>query len=96
MTERQRGGQPGNKNATKNRPITDALRRVLLANDGEKMRQLTDALVNRAINESDTAAKEIFDRIEGRVKQQLEHTGEDGEQLFPNKVEVVLVRPDGA
>lgn len=96
MAERQRGGQPGNTNATKNRPITDALRRALLANDAEKMRALTDAFINRAIAESDAAAKEIIERIDGKVMQQLEHTGADGEELFPNKVEVVLVRPDGA
>lgn len=67
------GAQPGNKNATKNRPITDALRRVLLANDGEKMRQLTEAIVQRSIESSDSAAKEIMDRIEGKVPQGLEN-----------------------
>ncbi len=72
----ERGGQPGNDNATKNRPITDALRRALLANDGAKMRKLTDAVLDRAIAESDTAAKEIFERIEGKVPQSLEHSGD--------------------
>jgi len=72
----ERGGQPGNKNATKNRPVTDMLRRALLANDGEKMRELTDAMVARAIRESDTAAKEIFERVEGKVPQAI--TNEDG------------------
>lgn len=76
------GGAPeGNKNATKNRPIADALRRVLLANDGEKMRQLVEAHVKRAIESSDAAAKEILDRIDGKVPQPLEHTGADGEPM---------------
>ena len=82
----ERGGQPGNTNATKNRPITDALRRVLLANDGEKMRELTEALVKRSIESSDSAAKEIFERIEGKVPQQLDHGNADGEP-FVLKVE---------
>ena len=82
----ERGGQPGNTNATKNRPITDALRRALLADDGKKMRQLTDAILNRAIEQSDAAAREILERIEGKVPQQLDH-GNAGGEPFVLKVE---------
>jgi hypothetical protein len=72
----ERGGQPGNKNATKNRPITDAIRRVLLANDGEKLRKLAEAMVERAIEASDTAAKEVTERVDGKVLQEVEHSGD--------------------
>ena len=82
----ERGGQPGNTNATKNRPITDALRRALLAEDGKKLRQLTDAIINRSIESSDAAAREILERIEGKVPQQLDHGNADG-QPFVLKVE---------
>ena len=73
------GAPVGNKNATKNRPITDALRRVLLAEDGKKLRELTEAIVKRSIESSDSAAKEILDRIEGKVPQQLDHGNADGQ-----------------
>lgn len=78
------GGAPiGNKNATKNKPITDAIRRVLLSNDGEKLRKLAEAMVDRAIEQSDTAAKEINDRVEGKVSQEIEHSGEVNILLAP-------------
>lgn len=72
----ERGGQPGNKNATKNRPLTDAIRRVLLAEDGKKLRQLAEALVDRAIEQSDVAAKEVAERVDGKVQQDVEHSGD--------------------
>lgn len=71
-----RGGQIGNTNATKNRPLTEVMRRALLADDGKKLRALADALIDRAIAESDRAASEVFDRIEGKVPQAI--TGADG------------------
>lgn len=77
------GGAPiGNKNATKNRPITEAITRALLANDGEKMRKLAEALVNRAIESDTRAAIEVNDRIEGKVTQPIAGTGDDGELLI--------------
>lgn len=72
----ERGGQPGNKNATKNRPLTDAIRRVLLAEDGKKLRELAEALVDRAIAQSDTAAKEVAERVDGKVQQDVEVSGD--------------------
>ena len=76
------GGQPGNKNAVKNRPITDLIRRALAQNDSEKARRLAEALIARAIAESDKAATEILDRVEGKVTQPIAGTGEDGELLI--------------
>ncbi len=72
----KRGAQPGNKNATKNRPITEAITRALLAKNGEKLRKLADSLVDRAIADSDRAAAEVMDRVEGKVAQAI--TGPDG------------------
>lgn len=72
----ERGGQPGNKNASKNKPITDAIRRALLADDGKLVRELAEALIRRAIEQSDTAAKEILERSDGKVKDELGLSGE--------------------
>lgn len=71
-----RGAQLGNQNATKNRPLTDLIRRALLQNDSAKARAFADALVSRAISDSDRAATEVLDRIEGKVPQAV--TGADG------------------
>lgn len=72
------GGQPGNKNATKNKPITEVLNRVLLANDGAKLRKFAESLVDRAIEKDTAAAREVLDRVEGKVAQALEHSGPEG------------------
>ena len=77
-----KGGQPGNKNAVKNRPITEAITRALLANDGEKLRRLAESLVDRAIESDTRAAIEVNDRIEGKVTQPIAGTGDDGELLI--------------
>lgn len=79
------GAPEGNKNATKNRPITDAIRRALLANDGEKARKLADALVDKAISGDVSASREVLDRMEGKPVQQIEGTGEGG--AFVLKIE---------
>lgn len=74
-----RGGQPGNQNAVKNRPITELITRALLANNAEKARALAESLIERAIAESDRAAEAVMDRVEGKVPQSL--TGPDGGPL---------------
>lgn len=74
-------GQSGNPRGRqleneKLRPITAAISRALLANDGQKLRKLADSLIDRAIEASDRAASEVLDRVEGKVPQAL--TGPDG------------------
>lgn len=65
----ERGGQPGNRNATKNKLWAEALNRALLAEDGKKLRSLADKLIERAENGDVTALKEIGDRIDGKAVQ---------------------------
>lgn len=72
----ERGGQEGNNNAGKNKPWTDAVRRALLANDGQKLRKLADKLIATAMRGNVNALKEIGDRVEGKVPQAI--TGADG------------------
>lgn len=74
-------GQSGNPEGRRaeNRPLTDLIRRALLHNDAKKARKFADALVNRAIEQSDRAATEVLDRIEGKVPQAI--TGADGGPL---------------
>ena len=72
------GAPKGNKNAAgpRDRIISDAIRRVLLAEDGKKLRKLAEAMVDRAIEGDTAAAKEVHDRGEGKVAQPV--TGPDG------------------
>lgn len=59
-------------------PITDAVVRELMANEGRKLRKFAQVLVNKGLAGDMTAMREVLDRFEGRVKQQLEHTGAEG------------------
>lgn len=65
----ERGGQPGNKNATKNRLWEESLRRALLAEDGKKLRELADKLIEKALEGDVQALKEVGDRIDGKPTQ---------------------------
>lgn len=73
-------GQSGNP---KGKPkgtlsITKHIRAALEANDHEKAKQLADALIYNAAKGNGAAMKQILDRIDGPVKEELELTNPDG------------------
>lgn len=83
------GGQPGNNNAIKNKPITEELMKVLkeeCTHEGEKtikLRKLVSVWVDNALDGDRNATKQIVDRIEGTPVQCFE--GEvDGGKLVVN------------
>lgn len=67
------GAPIGNKNGAgpRDRAFSDAIRRVVLAKDGEKLRKLATVLVDKGLSGDVTALREIADRIEGKVPQGL-------------------------
>ena len=71
-----RGAPEGNKNNTKNRPWSDAIRRALLAEDGKKLRQIADKIVELAAAGDVQAIKELGDRVEDKPTQPVEHSGD--------------------
>lgn len=83
----------GNKNATKNKYWSDALRKYITQNPNE-LEAAAKALFDKA-KEGDVAAiKEIGDRLEGKAVQRVEGSGEGGE--FITKMLVELVEPSGS
>jgi len=56
---------------------------------------IVDAMIDKAMDGDLAAAREIFDRIDGKPKQQTEITGADGESIM-KAVEIRLVRPNAA
>ena len=86
------GAQPGNKNAVKNRPWSEAINRALLAEDGKKLRALADKLIDAAMEGDVTALKEIGDRIEGKPAQSL-MLGNDPDNPLLESVTRKLVDP---
>ncbi len=68
----ERGAPEGNQNSSKqNRWWGDTLRRVLLQEDGKKLRALAEKLVARAEEGDIAALKEIGDRLDGKPAQAI-------------------------
>jgi len=77
-----KGGAPvGNDNAKKGKLFYDQLRRVLVQNDQLKLRQVSEKLVDAAIEGEPWAVKEIIDRMDGKPVAVQEIQGPDGTQL---------------
>jgi hypothetical protein len=49
--------------------------------DGQTLRKIAESLIDRAISGDLMAFKELADRLDGKPKQQLEHSGTDGGAL---------------
>lgn len=88
----ERGGQVGNKNASKNKLWAETINRALLAEDGRKLRALADRLIDKALEGDVTALKEIGDRMDGKSVQAIEASGPDGEPLIA-EIRVTVVDP---
>jgi hypothetical protein len=65
----------GNQNALKKRRFTEVLERALLTDDGAKLRALADTLIAMAEGGDLGAIRDIFDRLEGKPRQAVEHSG---------------------
>ena len=76
------GAPAGNKNAIKNKPWADALRRVDAQSDGAKMRALAEKVWEMALQGDGQAIREIADRHDGKVPQGLEHAGPGGGDII--------------
>ncbi len=74
-------GQSGNPaGRPKNKPITAALKDLLDKNDGEAIKALASVALKNALKGDFRYAKEILDRIDGKVMDQLDVTT-DGQAI---------------
>jgi hypothetical protein len=88
------GAPEGNQNARKGKLFYDQLRKVLIQNDALKLRQVTEKLVDAAIDGEAWAVKEVIDRMDGKAIATQEVTGPEGTQL-KTAVQLFFVDPDG-
>jgi hypothetical protein len=81
------GGAPiGNKNSAKARPWAEAIRKALIRYDETGNKNALDLLaakvVNAAVEKCDwDAIHEIANRMDGKPRQQMELSGEDGDTI---------------
>lgn len=99
-------GQSGNpKGRPVKRPITDAIEQVLergIPEDiargrpelrGKKMLDLVaEQIVRHVIKGNAGALKEMYERIEGKMKQVIAHEGEDGQPLGPVNINILIAK----
>ncbi len=69
-TGKKRGGQPGNKNGSANRPVAALITKMLLEkDDGAAMKNIIGALTRKAEEGDTDAARFLIERIEGKPLQ---------------------------
>ena len=64
------GGQPGNNNPAKAKIWSEALRKEIV--QGDNLAKLAKAAIAKALEGDIGALREIGDRLEGKVKQQID------------------------
>jgi len=87
------GAPIGNKNATKNKPFLDAMRRALAQNP-QKIGRIVDKILDQAEAGEAWAVKEVADRLDGKAVQANTLEDADGNNLVTS-LEVRFVKPQG-
>lgn len=92
----ERGGQPGNHNATKNKPWIRAIERALAKRSKVAQVEALDDLAEKLLancEKGDMAAlRELGDRLDGKPNQSI--SGPDGDGV-PVSIKVRYVSPGG-
>jgi hypothetical protein len=90
-TNNSRGGQPGNNNASKNKPFLDALRRSIAQNP-QKLRNAADKVLDKAEEGEPWAVNFLADRTDGKAVQSNTFEDADGNSIL-QAIEVRFVKP---
>ena len=85
------GAPIGNKNATKNKPFLDAMRRALAQNP-QKIGRIVDKVLEKAEEGESWAVKEVADRLDGKAVQANTLEDADGNNIVTS-LEVRFVKP---
>lgn len=76
-----RGAPEGNQNAKKGKLFHDELRKALIQDDLRRLRAGIEVLMDKAAEGDRFAIELIRDTMDGKPKQQMEVSGEDGAPL---------------
>jgi len=70
--DKDAGSKNGVSNFSKGKPWKDAVRRAVLARDGNALRSLSKALIDKALTGDVAALREVGDRLDGKAVQEIE------------------------
>jgi len=77
------GAPLGNKNSIKsNRLWAETIRRAVIQDDAQRLRQIAEALLIKASEGDMTAIKELGDRLDGKALQENKVTGDSDEPVI--------------
>lgn len=86
------GAPLGNNNAAKeNRRWSEALTRAIAQDDGKRLRDAAEKLLDKAANGEPWAVKELADRLDGKAPQGVTLSG-DPDRPLHTSMEVKLVK----
>jgi len=88
----ERGAQPGNQNAAKQRLFYDKLR-LVLTQEPHRLRSIAEQLVKKAEEGEPWAIKELIDRVDGKAHQAVALENADGSPLLTG-IQVTFVKPE--
>lgn len=77
--------EKGNQLGAKPRIFDQALRRAITQDDGKKVRECIDKLLELAASGEQWAVLMLAERLDGKAVQQVAGTGENGEHVFELK-----------
>lgn len=82
MEDKKVGGQLGNKNSIKsNRLWAETIRRAVVQDDAQRLRQIAEALLIKASEGDMAAIKELGDRLDGKALQENKLTGDSDQPI---------------
>lgn len=82
-TNNKVGAPLGNKNSIKsNRLWAETIRRAVIQDDSQRLRQIAEALLIKASEGDMTAIKELGDRLDGKALQENKLTGDSDEPVI--------------
>jgi len=89
------GAPEGNNNSNKNNRLwANTIKRAIAQSDGERLRKIAEALLDKAEQGDMAAIKELGDRIDGRAHQAIEQTTEHKGTIEHNHVHVPDLTPE--
>jgi len=86
----ERGGQPGNDNATKTRPFWATVTRAIAQDDGKRLRDAAEKLLDEAAKGESWALAMLADRLDGKPHQSVALADPDGSSQLTQVARLII------